>query len=369
MSRRVTSSSVHDDGSNHDGREADDGANGRRPRIVRGKSGEGDEPRSRRGAPRSASSSLAGAASRAVSPRPADSSLTKRGGGSGDVDSSRGSGFVDARRLHARIPVSRQLDDAFERSNESSKIIDANARIKERRRVGFRVTAARVASVVGVVSLLSLLTWALCFSPLLILHADEVTVTGANEWVSASSVAQVASEKAGTSLVLVSSKQISSQIQAMAGVTSVTVTKQFPHGIAIDVKAQRPAALLKDGDGRLTAVDDKGAVLNSARSNTEGIPVIEVADIDKGLKNRAVVQAIKVLAQMPESMRANVQEVSAKTQDSVTTKLNDGHTVVWGDATQMELKVAIVTKVLADPNVIGSYGQVDVSAPSRPILK
>ena len=229
--------------------------------------------------------------------------------------------------------------------------------------------AIRVASVMGVVGVVSLLVWALCFSPLLILHADEVTVTGANEWVLKDTVAKVAKDKAGTSLVLVSSGDIASQVQSMAGVTSVTVTKKFPHGIAIDIKAQRPAALLQDGDGGLTAVDADGAVLNAAKSNTEGIPVIKVADIDKGLKNRAVVQAIKVLSQMPEGMRGNVQEVTAKTQDSVTTKLADGHTVVWGDSTQMELKVAIVTKVLADPNVIGGYGQVDVSAPSRPILK
>lgn len=304
--------------------------------------------------------------SRDVERRKSPSAPVRAAAGSSGKE--RAVGFVDARRLHAQPPVQRRLDQAFGQGRDS-KVVDARERIRERRQAGRRVVAVRVAVSVAVVAVVSLLVWALCFSPMLRLHADEVSVNGANEWVPADGVAAVAEERAGTSLLLVSSKAIRERVQAMAGVTSVSVTKRFPHGIEIDIEAQRPAALLKDSSGGLTAVDSEAKVLNPATSNTEGIPVIQVSDTDSGLRDRAVIQAVSVLSQMPEAMRTNVSEVSAKTQDSVTTKLKDGHTIVWGDSTDMKLKAAIVAKVLADPNVIGDYKQVDVSAPSRPILK
>ena len=152
--------------------------------------------------------------------------------------------------------------------------------------------------------------------------------------------------------------------------SEANVSKQFPKSMSVEVKAQRPAAMLKNGD-TLTAVDSQARVLNSVTdANVDGIPVIEVKDVDKSLKNRSIKEALTILGALPESMRSAITQVTAETQDSVTTTLNDGdRVIVWGNSSQLKLKMAVVDKIINDSNVIGDRHQVDVSAPLKPIMK
>ncbi|MCI6532009.1 MAG: cell division protein FtsQ/DivIB, partial [Bifidobacterium animalis] len=138
-----------------------------------------------------------------------------------------------------------------------------------------------------------------------------------------------------------------------------------------EVTAQRPAAMLKvAGKDGLTAVDNQTRVLNSVTNQAvKGIPVIEVKNIDNALGQRSVRAAVTILDAMPESWRTRVTAVSANTQDSVTTTLDNGITIVWGDSAELKLKMAIVDKIMNDPNVIGDKKQINVSAPGRPIIK
>ena len=110
----------------------------------------------------------------------------------------------------------------------------------------------------------------------------------------------------------------------------------------------------------MTAVDSKGRVLNSVSGvSVEGIPVIEVQNVDASLSRRPIKEALKILSSLPESMR-----------NSITTELNGGdRVIVWGDSSDLKLKKAVVDKIVNDPNVIGDKHNVDVSAPLRPIIK
>ncbi|MDN6803480.1 MAG: cell division protein FtsQ/DivIB, partial [Bifidobacterium mongoliense] len=120
-----------------------------------------------------------------------------------------------------------------------------------------------------------------------------------------------------------------------------------------------------------TAVDDRGRILNSVKgASASGIPVIEVSNVNDGLRDRAVLAASKILGDLPEQMRHRISKVSARTQDSITTELDDGrYAVLWGDASDLALKQAVVDKIVNDPTKIGDKHQVDVSAPLRPIIK
>ena len=121
----------------------------------------------------------------------------------------------------------------------------------------------------------------------------------------------------------------------------------------------------------MTAVDSKGRVLNSVGNvSVEGIPVVDVGDVDQGLSDQAVHETLSILGRLDESIRQRISSVSAQTQDSITTVLDGGnYTIVWGDSSDLKLKKAVVDKIINDPNVIGDKHQVDVSAPLRPIIK
>ncbi len=281
--------------------------------------------------------------------------------------------FVDARQLVSEDFVIKTLQENAGTLGVSSrpKVVDFTARAKERKWVNIRAAVVRAAIAILGISALSALIWLLLFSPVLRLEASQIQVEGANEWVSEADVREIATRQAGRSLLLVSTSRMTSSLSDIPGVTSAKATKHYPHGITVTVQSQRPAAMLKASEDTLTAVDAKARVLNSVDgASVNGIPVIEVSNIEEGLNSRSIQEALKILDVLPESLRTQITKVTAETQDSVTTELNGGeHTIVWGDSSNMKLKKADVNEILSDPNVIGDKKQVDVSSPSRPVLR
>ena len=279
---------------------------------------------------------------------------------------SRAEGFVDARRLHSEDVVKKTLDENVGVLGVATrpKVLDFDARLKERKKAGTRVAAIRVLIVILAAALVSALIWLLLFSSVFRLETSQISVSGGNEWVSEN-------QQSGKSLFLVSADKVSSQLKNIPGVTQANVVKRYPRSLEIDIKAQQPAAMLKEPDGTLVAVDRKARVLNAVgKASMKGIPVIEVSSVDNGLNSRAVKEALTILGGLPDTMRTVITKVSAKTQDSITTELSSGkYVVVWGDSSELKLKSAIVDKLLSDPSLIGDKHQIDVSAPSRPIIK
>lgn len=286
---------------------------------------------------------------------------------------SRAEGFVDARRLHSEDVVKKTLDENVGVLGVATrpKVLDFDARLKERKKAGTRVAAIRVLIVILAAALVSALIWLLLFSSVFRLETSQISVSGGNEWVSEKDVLDIANQQSGKSLFLVSADKVSSQLKNIPGVTQANVVKRYPRSLEIDIKAQQPAAMLKEPDGTLVAVDRKARVLNAVgKAPMKGIPVIEVSSVDNGLNSRAVKEALTILGGLPDTMRTVITKVSAKTQDSITTELSSGkYVVVWGDSSELRLKSAIVDKLLSDPSLIGDKHQIDVSAPSRPIIK
>ncbi|MCH4209260.1 cell division protein FtsQ/DivIB [Bifidobacterium sp.] len=280
--------------------------------------------------------------------------------------------FVDARELETEDLVAKTLRETAGPLGVASrpKVVDFNARLRERRRANARVLAVRVVIVVAGLVVVLGLVWLMLFSSVFRLDSAKIVVTGANEWVSEQRVHDIAAKQAGKSLFLVSGNDVTAQLKAIPGVTDATASKQYPRGLAVTVTAHKPAAMLKTANA-LAAVDGQGRVLNSVNgASAKGIPVIQVGNVNQGLRDRAVREALKVLSALPDQMRQSITTVSAQTQDSITTELNGGdRIIIWGDASQLDLKKAVVDKIINDPTKIGNKHQIDVSAPLRPIIK
>ncbi|WP_338070157.1 cell division protein FtsQ/DivIB [Bifidobacterium simiarum] len=379
MGRRVTS---------HDG-SSDDGPS----RYGQSQYGQSPHGQSRRGRSLSSGSgSGSEAPGRRVASGTASSDSVPAGPGSGDVSSAsaeHGSGrtvrsqradvsaadsgrFVDARVLRSGESVSERLDsEAFGGPGllTRPKVVDFPERLKERRKANRRQQLTRMGVAALIVVAVLTLIWALLFSPLLKLQADQITVRGTNTWVSKGDVTAIADTHVGSSLLLVSGSGIEEKIGELPGVVSAQASKRYPHGLDIVVKAEPPAAVLKDANGDMTAVDSEGRVLNAVNASVKGIPVIEVKNAKKSLDNKAVIQAVKVLGTLDESMRRKVSKVTAKTQDSVTTTLADGYTVIWGNSSQMRLKKAVVDTLLKNPKQLGGAKTINVAAPDKATIK
>lgn len=282
--------------------------------------------------------------------------------------------FVDARLLPKLDFVRKTLSQTSGSLGMITRprIINFRERLKERKSAYLQFTVKRILAILAVIASVSAIVWFLFFSPVFLLKSNDISISDSNEWVSEQKIASIASTQVGKSLFLVSSQEVINQLNDIPGVTEAKVSKNFPNGLHVSVHAQRPAAMLKTRDSnKLTAVDAKGRVLNAvAQVPTQGIPVIEVSNVQRSLNNRAVLEAVKIVSSLSESLRARVTKVSAKTQDSVETELGDvKKTIIWGNSSQIELKKAIVAKIIDDPSKIGNKRSLDVSAPVRPILK
>ena len=319
---------------------------------------------------RSASSSsraLIKGSSVSVSKSAASKSATSR-------STSSAGGFVDARAIPPDRPVSGRIGTDQEDQGLGifvrPKVLDFQARVREKKKVSRRLVLIRTGVVVVVMALIAGLAWLLFLSPVFRLQTDKIDVSGGNAWVSNDRVVSIVANQGDRSLLLISTNGVEQEISGMAGVTDAKVRKSFPHGLEVTFDAQEPTAVFKDAQRKLTAVDRQGRVLNTVSKPVEGVPVIQVATVKRAQQDQAVRQTLRILSTMPEAMRHSVTKVTAKTQDSITTELDQGkHVIIWGDGSDLKLKQAVVDKIINDPSKIGDKHQLDVSAPLRPIVK
>lgn len=283
-------------------------------------------------------------------------------------------GFVDARTIPPDRPVSGRIGTDQEEQGLGifvrPKVLDFQARVREKKKVSRRLVLIRTGVVLLVMALIAGLAWLLFLSPVFRLQTDQINVSGGNAWVSDDRVASIVAHQGDRSLLLISTNGVEQEISGMAGVTDAKVRKHFPHGLQVTFDAQEPTAVFKDAQGKLTAVDRQGRVLNTVSKPVTGVPVIQVSTVRRAQQNQAVRQTLRILSTMPEAMRRSVTKVTAETQDSITTELDQGkHVIIWGDGSDLKLKQAVVDKIINDPSKIGDKHQLDVSAPLRPIVK
>ena len=283
-------------------------------------------------------------------------------------------GFVDARTIPPDRPVSGRIGTDQEEQGLGifvrPKVLDFQARVREKKKVSRRLVLIRTGVVILVMALITGLAWLLFLSPVFRLQTDQINVSGGNAWVSDDRVASIVAHQGDRSLLLISANGVEQEISGMAGVTDARVRKSFPHGLEVNFDAQEPTAVFKDAQGKLTAVDRQGRALNTVSKPVDGVPVIQVATVKRAQQDQAVRQTLRILSTMPEAMRHSVTKVTAETQDSITTELDQGkHVIIWGDGSDLKLKQAVVDKIINDPTKIGDKHQLDVSAPLRPIVK
>ena len=335
-------------------------------RPNRSKNASGSRTRS----PRSASSSsrsLVKGSSASVSKSGASKSALSR-------STSSTGGFVDARTIPPDRPVSGRIGTDQEDRGLGifvrPKVLDFQARVREKKKVSRRLVLIRTGVVLLVVALIAGLAWLFFLSPVFRLQTDKINVSGGNAWVSDERVASIVAHQGDRSLLLISTNGVEQEISGMAGVTDAKVRKSFPHGLEVTFDAQEPTAVFKDAQDKLTAVDRQGRVLNTVSKPVKGVPVIQVSTVNRAQQDQAVRQTLRILSTMPEAMRHSVTKVTAETQDSITTELDQGnHVIIWGDGSDLKLKQAVVDKIINDPSKIGDKHQLDVSAPLRPIVK
>jgi cell division protein FtsQ len=234
-------------------------------------------------------------------------------------------------------------------------------------RARFDARAARVrrrpwvlgACLAVVLALLTGGVWLVEFSPVLVTKSVRVTGVPAGE---VSSIVGRAAVPMGTPLAKVNTRAISRRVIVTAALAEVTVSRSYPNTILISATLRVPVLAVKNPQGQVQVVDSQGVAYATVSVAPKGVPLIDTVESPPSMESMRA--AMAVLRALSTAQRGQVTNVTVLGPNMVTFKLG-AVTVVWGGASEPQLKVKVMTVLLRQQGV----GTIDVSAPRTPVIR
>ena len=268
-------------------------------------------------------------------------------------------------------PPERRADSALQAVLTKAKpstvppvSVRRDEREAERRRAKRRRRAIVWGRRGGYVIAAAIAVWLVLLSPLFALDPAKVQATGYGTVVDPDAVKAVVADQAGTSLAMLSTGRMASALKDIPGVREAHVERSWPDGLVITLVSREPVAAVPSPTGGYELVDNEGTQVGRASKPPTGLPTLHVPSNDE----KVLTAALDVVNSLPAELKARVTTISAATEDSVSFKLSKGPRVEWGSAESSELKVKVLTAMLAakEPS---KADVIDVSAPTLPITK
>jgi cell division protein FtsQ len=176
-----------------------------------------------------------------------------------------------------------------------------------------------------------------------VLGVRTIRVVGA-ALVTPEQVRQAAAVPEGTPLARVDLAAVRSRVAELPPVARVTVTRQWPHTLRIEVVERTPTAVVPQ-DRRFAVVDATGVVFQTRPDRPAGLPLVRVAT--PGPEDTATRAALEVLAALTPELRERLLEVTVESPARITVRLDGGRTVLWGDASRSDAKAQVATSLLS----------------------
>ena len=199
--------------------------------------------------------------------------------------------------------------------------------------------------------------WLVFFSS--VVTVRDVSVTG-NQTVSAVRVRAVAKAPIGRQLARVDLGAIRARVETIPAVKSVSVSRSWPHTIAISITERTPVAVVDRGAG-LQAVDEDGVLFGGYASRPTDLPLVVTAP---DVKAEALAEAAHVVSSLRSDIAAKVDRVEVQSVDRIRLHLTGGRTVMWGSAEESDQKAAVLAVLLGQ-----KAQEIDVSVPGRPTTR
>ena len=192
------------------------------------------------------------------------------------------------------------------------------------------------------------------------LDVERVRVVGVRR-LPAAHVVDAADVDPGSALALVDVSDVRRRVASLAYVKSVSVRREWPSRLVVDV-VERVPALAVPVSGGVALFDADGVRLGGASSVPRGVPLLRVAG---GRPSPQLVKAVVgVVQSVPPAVRAEVLGYSATSPEEVGFALRGGREVVWGSADDGPEKARVLVALLRRPGT-----HYDVRAPGAPAVR
>jgi cell division protein FtsQ len=198
---------------------------------------------------------------------------------------------------------------------------------------------------------------AVLYTPLLGVNSVEVS---GNVALTTNQVSTTAEVPMGTPMLRLDTGSIKTRVAALPRVATVDVVREWPSTVLIEV-TERHAVATFVGPGGVHLVDSTGDDFATVATAPPGLPTLAVAHV---APTDPVTQSVfSVLAAVPAQLRPELVTIAANTPGGVQFSLNNGKTIIWGDASDSAQKAAVLAALLTRPGKV-----YDVSAPDLPTV-
>jgi cell division protein FtsQ len=194
------------------------------------------------------------------------------------------------------------------------------------------------------------------FSP--VFAARQVVVTGV-DLLDEDDVRTAAAVQLDVPLARQDLAGIAARVRALPAVKEATVGVALPDAVEIDV-VEREVAFQRRGGGQIEWIDDDGVVFHHTKKPSKDVIQAEAPRADE----RLLRDIATVASSLPKKVRGEVTQLRAQGVDQIVLALDGGRSVVWGDASESELKAEVLAALLTtDARVY------DVSSPRTPTTR
>lgn len=216
--------------------------------------------------------------------------------------------------------------------------------------------------------LLIILSIILCFTP--ILQIRKINCTG-NNLISTEDIVAASKIKLGDNMIRTSKSDAIDNINNIAYIKSVSITKKFPSTIEIQVVECKVNSYIETNK-KYIYLDDEGKVLEISSNKPEGVPLLKTGKIKSHNVNEVIefenqnqISVYKTLiSYLKNSMFANtLTNINISSISKCSFTINDQFTVELGDTNNLDYKINLATEVYNSPETINK-GTIDVSNPN-----
>jgi cell division protein FtsQ len=216
-----------------------------------------------------------------------------------------------------------------------------------------------VAALAVAVSLLAGGVWLVEYSPVLVARSVRVEGVPPGE---VPKVLDLAAVPMGAPLARVDTRAIARRVIVTATLAEVTVSRSWPSTVLIEAIERVPVLAVRNPQGLVKVVDSLGVAYATVSEPPKGVPLIDT--VENPPSTESMRAAMAVLQALPSGQRGRVSNITVSGPNEVVLKLG-GVTVLWGGASEPELKVKVMTALLRQKDV----GMIDVSAPRTPAVR
>ncbi len=235
-------------------------------------------------------------------------------------------------------------------------------RLEEREFLRRHARHIRVATLVGILLGVGVVSFVVFFSPLFAYHLDKCVVNGAKT-TDVAAICQATAGFEGTPLTRLAAGPVEKAVlKAVPALQDVKMSRSWLQGIDLKVVERVPVATVRQ-NGKVVGIDRDSVVLEVAPGDVDGLPRVDV-DVEKlgGKTEKLVVAALSALGDMPGELRAEIEAVTSQDAAQLTFAMRDGRELIWGNSKD-SVEKAQVAKLLF---TVQGVKVVDVSNPERP---